>query len=93
MGHLHKHIEARRGGLLSYPGPTHWVDVDDPDECGVNIVDLSGDQPMVQWIRLESVRPKKRVRAREGELNHVVDALLREEHRKKALPMAGGRGG
>jgi len=84
MGHLHRHVEMRRGdGLLSYPGPTHWVDVNDPDECGVNIVDLSGDQPTVQWARLENVRPKKRMRAREEELNHIIDELLKEEHRRR----------
>lgn len=52
MGHIHKRYEVRMGrGLLAYPGPSHWVDVDDPDDCGVLLVDLSGDEPEAQWVQ------------------------------------------
>ncbi|MEM2234050.1 MAG: metallophosphoesterase family protein [Nitrososphaerota archaeon] len=86
MGHIHGHHEVRLGrGLLAYPGPSHWVDVNDPDECGVLLVDLSGDEPEAQWIRLRSVRPKVRVSARAQQLEEVLRGLLEVEHRKKPV--------
>ena len=86
MGHIHKHYEVRLGkGLLAYPGPSHWVEADDPDECGVLLVDLSGDEPEAQWVRLESVRPKVRVSVKAQELEEVLRRLAEAEHRKRPV--------
>ncbi len=89
MGHIHKHYEMRVGrGLLAYPGPGHWIDVDDPDECGVMIVDLSGDEPPAQWVKLESVRPKVMVRVEAHEVERELKKLMgRESTRKPVLWM------
>ncbi|MEM2270569.1 MAG: exonuclease SbcCD subunit D [Nitrososphaerota archaeon] len=86
MGHIHKHYEVRLGkGLLAYPGPSHWVEADDPDECGVLLVDLSGDEPEAQWVKLESVRPKVRVSVKAQELEEVLRRLAEAEHRKRPV--------
>jgi DNA repair exonuclease SbcCD nuclease subunit len=86
MGHIHRHFEMRLGrGLLAYPGAGHWVDVDDPDECGVLIVDLSGDEPQAQWIKLESVRPKVLVRVEAHELERELRRLMERESAKKPV--------
>ncbi|MEM2493096.1 MAG: DNA repair exonuclease [Nitrososphaerota archaeon] len=86
MGHIHRHYEVRLGrGLLAYPGPSHWVDVDDPDECGVLLVDLSGDEPEAHWVRLGSVRPKVRVSVRAQELEEQIRRLLEAEHKRRPV--------
>jgi len=84
MGHHHGYkVVDHGGGILSYPGPTHWVDVDESDECGVNIVDLSGDVPVVHRERLTSVRPKMRLRVTGRELRETIDRLIQKEHKVK----------
>jgi exonuclease SbcD len=84
MGHYHKYIEKEFGsGLLSYPGPTHWVDADDPDECGVNIIDLSGDIPTIHWQRLNNVRPKLRKRITSKKVMEYLTELTKLEYKLK----------
>ena len=77
IGHIHKRYERGWGdGVLAYPGATHWVRVDDPDECGVYLVDLSGDQARVDWVRLQNVRPKIRLRLNADELDERIEELV-----------------
>jgi len=86
MGHIHSRFETKLGrGLLAYPGTSHWTEVDDPDECGVLIVDLSGDEPQAQWVRLESVRPKARVRVDAKDLEKALKELIERESAKKPV--------
>jgi len=86
MGHIHDHFEMKLGrGLLAYPGASHWTAVDDPDECGVLIVDLSGDEPQAHWVKLESVRPKARVRVDAKDLEKALKELMERESAKKPV--------
>jgi DNA repair exonuclease SbcCD nuclease subunit len=86
MGHIHNRFETKLGkGLLAYPGASHWMDADDPDECGVLIVDLSGDEPQAQWIKLESVRPKVRVRVDAKDLEKALKELMERESAKRPV--------
>jgi DNA repair exonuclease SbcCD nuclease subunit len=86
MGHLHWHFETKVGrGLLAYPGTSHWRDVDDPGECGVLIVDLSGDESQAHWVRLESVRPKVRVKVDAKDLEKMLKELMGRESAKKPI--------
>jgi DNA repair exonuclease SbcCD nuclease subunit len=59
--------------------------VDDPDECGVLIVDLSGDEPQAHWVKLESVRPKARVRVDAKDLEKALKELMERESAKKPV--------
>jgi len=80
MGHIHKRYERGWGdGILAYPGATHWVKIDDPDECGVYLVDLSGDQARADWIKLQNVRSKIRLRLNADELDEQVRELASKD--------------
>lgn len=84
MGDYHGRFTRPHGrGTLSYPGPAHWVDVDDPDKCGVNIVDLSGGEPIIHWAELESVRPKLRLKVNEEGLESLLNDLMGRSYSKK----------
>jgi len=84
MGHLHKSYQRNWGhGLLAYPGATHWVSVDDPSECGVFIVDLSGDQPSAEWVRLHNVRPKIKIEVNVNELETKLSELINVDYPMK----------
>ena len=84
MGHYHEYAEKEHGvGLLSYPGPTHWVDMDEPDECGVNIVDLSGDIPAIHRQRLSNVRPKLRRGISGKKVMEALNELTQLEYKIK----------
>jgi DNA repair exonuclease SbcCD nuclease subunit len=86
MGHIHNRFVTKLGkGLLAYPGTSHWTEADDPDECGVLIVDLSGDEPQAQWVKLESVRPKARVRVDAKDLEKALKELMERESAKKPV--------
>jgi exonuclease SbcD len=86
MGHIHNRFETKLGrGLLAYPGTSHWTEVDDPDECGVLIVDLSGDEPQAHWVKLENVRPKVRVRVDVKDLERTLKELMGREVAKKPV--------
>ena len=86
MGHIHNRFVTKLGkGLLAYPGTSHWTEVDDPDECGVLIVDLSGDGPQAQWVKLESVRPKARVRVDAKDLEKALKELMERESAKRPV--------
>ena len=86
MGHIHNRFVTKLGkGLLAYPGTSHWTEVDDPDECGVLIVDLSGDEPQAQWVKLKSVRPKARVRVDAKDLEKALKDLVERESAKKPV--------
>ncbi|MCS7132902.1 MAG: DNA repair exonuclease [Aigarchaeota archaeon] len=84
MGHLHKPCRKDWGtGLLSYPGATHWVDLGDPMECGICLVDLSGDQASVERILLKNVRPKIMLEVSARELEAKLAELEGAEYPKK----------
>jgi len=84
MGHIHRcYKRGLGGGLLAYPGAAHWVKVDDPDECGVFIVDLSGDQPRADWVRLRNVRPKIKLEVNADELDEKIGEILRAGYPSK----------
>ncbi len=84
MGHYHEYAEKEHGlGLLSYPGSTHWVDMDEPDECGVNIVDLSSDIPAIHRQRLSNVRPKVRRRISGKKVMEALNELTQLEYKVK----------
>ena len=86
MGHIHNRFVTKLGkGLLAYPGTSHWTEADDPDECGVLIVDLSGDEPQAQWVKLKSVRPKARVRVDAKDLEKALKDLVERESAKKPV--------
>jgi exonuclease SbcD len=84
MGDYHRQFIRLHGrGILSYSGPTHWVDVDDPDRCGVNIVDLSGGEPIIHRVELESVRPKLRLKVNGEGLESLLNDLMGRSYSKK----------
>jgi len=84
MGHIHKRYERGLGdGVIAFPGATHWVNVDDPDECGVYLVDLSGDQASVEWVRLQNVRPKMRLRLNASEAKDRIEELANKSFHMK----------
>jgi len=89
MGHIHVSYEFRHGnGLVSYPGATHWVDWNDPETSYVNLVDLSSDDPKINKVRLESVRPRKERHVRFEALETLVRELTsskHEDHKKPCL--------
>ncbi|MCL7387359.1 MAG: DNA repair exonuclease [Thaumarchaeota archaeon] len=89
MGHIHMSYDFRHGnGLGSYPGMTHWVDWDDPETSFVNLVDLSSDEPKINKVRLESVRPRMERYVKFGELETLVRELIslkHEDHKKPCL--------
>jgi DNA repair exonuclease SbcCD nuclease subunit len=76
MGHLHvTYKKSLATGLLVYPGATHWVDVNDPSECGVFLVDISGDEPTAEWVKLNTVRPKLELEVNIKELDAKIAEL------------------
>ncbi len=87
MGHFHMPCEFRHGnGLGSYPGTTHWVDWNDPEFSSVNLVDLSADEPKINRVRLESVRPRIERRVRLEELGALVQMLASPTHKRHKRP-------
>ncbi|MEM2237624.1 MAG: metallophosphoesterase family protein [Candidatus Caldarchaeum sp.] len=86
MGHIHLRNMKKLGrSTLAYPGALHWTKIDDHDECGYYLVDLSGEEPELSWVKLESVRPKLVKEVNEDCLENLVEELLRREYRKKPL--------
>lgn len=86
MGHIHNPSRRVKGrGLLAYPGALHWTKIDDPDECGFYLVDLSGREPELEWVRLSNVRPKIVRQVDEEDVGMMVSQLLSENHVKKPL--------
>jgi len=84
MGHLHIRYGRRHGpGFLHYPGPTHWVSAEDPEECGVALVDLSGDEPDPGWVRLGRTRPKIKLEAGYEQLEKILSELLSKQFERK----------
>lgn len=84
MGHIHQSYKRSwGGGLLAYPGATHWVRVGDPEECGVFLVDLSGDQPAAEWVRLQNVRPKIKLEVDASELDGKIGVVLDADYSAK----------
>ncbi|MEM2909984.1 MAG: DNA repair exonuclease [Nitrososphaerota archaeon] len=89
MGHFHVPYEFRCGkGLGAYPGATHWVDWDDPETTSINLVDLSGDEPRINIVRLKTVRPKIEKDTKLEELDGILQELassIRENRKKPCL--------
>ena len=89
MGHIHSHHVIPYGkGVLSYPGSTEVLSVDEIkhiDDKGFNIVDLSGDEPTIHRIRIESVRPQFRYKSSAEELLALAEKIRKEIVNAKAL--------
>ena len=62
LGHVHRPYTCSYGkGVLAYPGSTEVVDVTEISyisEKGFLLVDLTGDEPEIERVKLESVRPQ-----------------------------------
>ncbi|MCS7136545.1 MAG: DNA repair exonuclease [Nitrososphaerota archaeon] len=87
MGHFHMFHEFRHGnGLGSYPGATHWVDWSDSETSFVNLVDLSADEPKINKVRLESVRPRIEKDIKFEELGTLVQNLTSISHKNRKRP-------
>lgn len=85
MGHLHHPYVVRRDGLIAaYPGSIEFLDIQEAarhGERGFYVVDLSGDEPMLHFIRLESVRPQLVCEVRYDELERARARVLAEVKR------------
>jgi len=82
MGHLHHPYIIRREGLVAaYPGSIEFLDVQEvvrSGERGFYIVDLSSDEPLLHFIKLESVRPQLVYEIRYEELERQKARILAE---------------
>ncbi|MFP3282672.1 MAG: DNA repair exonuclease [Nitrososphaeria archaeon] len=90
MGHLHDRYEHRfefLGGPLCYPGSTEITlnEGIEPKEKGFYIVDMSGDEPSPQWVKLRGTRPHVNFSVRYEDLRDFAAELasrIREMERK-----------
>jgi len=85
MGHLHHPYVIRREGLVvAYPGSIEYLDVQEvirSSERGFYIVDLSGDEPILHFVKLESVRPQLVYEVRYEDLERQRARILAEVRR------------
>ena len=82
LGHVHyRRILTRDGKTIAYPGSIENLDLQEAiraDKRGFFIVDLSADQPQLEFIELENVRPQIVREVKYSELSSIRRLLLQE---------------
>ncbi len=80
MGHLHDKGDKRlaNGAIVAYPGSLEATSVEGikDSEKGFYFVDLSKDEPSLQWVKLKSVRPRISYSLTYEELQNDVEQIL-----------------
>ena len=97
MGHYHDHIEetfndikgAEQTGLIAYPGSLDLTPSEGLKdiEKGFFLTDMSGDEPMANWIKLENRRPVLTWETNYKALRDEISALIESAQSCKKMPI------
>jgi DNA repair protein SbcD/Mre11 len=83
LGHYHDHHEKRfdfLGGPLAYPGSIDLTPSEGIKEVdkGFIITDMSGEEPLIQWVRLENRRPQFSTRINYKDIANEVGQIIKK---------------
>jgi DNA repair protein SbcD/Mre11 len=93
LGHYHDHLEKRfefLGGPLAYPGSIDLTPSEGIKEMdkGFIITDMSGEEPSIQWIKLESRRPQFSARIDYKDIANQVELIIKKATTYDKKPIA-----
>ena len=93
LGHYHDHIEKRfkfLGGPLAYPGSIDLTPSEGIEEVdkGFIITDMSGEEPSIQWIKLESRRQQFSARIDYKDIANQVELIIKKATAYDKKPIA-----
>lgn len=97
MGHYHDHIEetfnhikgAEQTGLIAYPGSLELTPSEGlkDTEKGFFLTDMSGHEPMANWIKLENRRPILTYETNYKALHDEISSLIKNAQSCKKKPI------
>lgn len=93
LGHYHDHLEKRfefLGGPLAYPGSIDLTPSEGIKEVdkGFIITDMSGEEPSIQWIKLESRRQQFSARIDYKDIANQVELIVKKATAYDKKPIA-----
>jgi DNA repair protein SbcD/Mre11 len=93
LGHYHDHLEKRfefLGGPLAYPGSIDLTPSEGIKEVdkGFIITDMSGEEPSIQWIKLESRRQQFSARIDYKDIANQVELIIKKATAYDKKPIA-----
>ena len=93
LGHYHDHLEKRfefLGGPLAYPGSIDLTPSEGIEEVdkGFIITDMSGEEPSIQWIKLESRRQQFSARIDYKDIANQVELIIKKATAYDKKPIA-----
>ena len=93
LGHSHDHLEKRfefLGGPLAYPGSIDLTPSEGIKEVdkGFIITDMSGEEPSIQWIKLESRRQQFSARIDYKDIANQVELIVKKATAYDKKPIA-----
>ncbi|HZB80122.1 MAG TPA: DNA repair exonuclease [Nitrososphaera sp.] len=93
LGHYHDHLEKRfefLGGPLAYPGSIDLTPSEGIEEVdkGFIITDMSGEEPSIQWIKLESRRQQFSARIDYKDIANQVELIIKKATTYDKKPIA-----
>ena len=92
MGHYHDHFEKRfdyLGGPLAYPGSLDLTPSEGIKEVdkGFIITDISGEEPSIQWIKLQNRRLQFSITIDYSDIARQVTAIIEKAKNSKKKPV------
>ncbi len=93
LGHYHDHLEKRfefLGGPLAYPGSIDLTPSEGIKEVdkGFIITDMSGEEPSLQWVKLESRRQQFSARIDYKDIANQVELIVQKATAYDKKPIA-----
>jgi len=93
LGHYHDHLEKRfefLGGPLAYPGSIDLTPSEGIKEVdkGFIITDISGEEPSIQWVKLESRRQQFSARIDYKDIANQVQLIIKKATAYDKKPIA-----
>ncbi|HEX2169011.1 MAG TPA: DNA repair exonuclease [Nitrososphaera sp.] len=93
LGHYHDHLEKRfefLGGPLAYPGSIDLTPSEGIEEVdkGFIITDMSGEEPSIEWIKLESRRQQFSARIDYKDIANQVELIIKKATAYDKKPIA-----
>jgi exonuclease SbcD len=93
LGHYHDHLEKRfefLGGPLAYPGSIDLTPSEGIKEVdkGFIITDMSGEEPSIQWVKLESRRHQFSARIDYKDIANQVELIIKKATAYDKKPIA-----
>jgi DNA repair protein SbcD/Mre11 len=93
LGHYHDHLEKRfefLGGPLAYPGSIDLTPSEGIKEVdkGFIITDMSGEEPSIQWVKLENRRQQFSARIDYKDIANQVELIIQKATAYDKKPIA-----